>query len=90
MIGKQLSEDLALGVSDLEPCLFTILTSVGGTEMAMGYCQHPLHFMFGIGYGSLFSHICFHCAMSDATSYDILLGHQALYSLGFGVDNWTK
>ena len=42
MIGKQLAQDLGLIVADLEPCLFTIVTSVGGTEKAMGYTRHPL------------------------------------------------
>ena len=37
MIGKQLAQDLGLGAADLEPCPFTIVTSVWGTEKAMGY-----------------------------------------------------
>ena len=30
------------------------------------------------------------CAVTDATNYDILVGQQALYSLGFGLDNRTE
>ena len=90
MIGKQLAQDLGLGAADLEPCPFTILTSVGGTEKAMGYTRHPLRLMFGVGSSPLFSHVSLQCAVTGATNYDILVGQQALYPLGFGVDNWTE
>jgi hypothetical protein len=28
--------------------------------------------------------------VTDATTYDILVDQQALYPLGFGLDNWTE
>jgi hypothetical protein len=87
MIGKQLAQDLGLVASDLEPCPFTIVTSVGGTETALGYTRHPLQLMFGVGSGPLFTHVSLQCAVTGATNYDILVGQQALYPLGFGVDN---
>ena len=90
MIGKQLAQDLGLLAADLEPCPFTIVTSVGGTETALGYTRHPLQLMFGVGSGPLFSHVSLQCAVTAATNYDILVGQQALYPLGFGVDNWTE
>ena len=30
------------------------------------------------------------CVVTNATNYDILVGQQALYPLGFGLDNWTE
>jgi hypothetical protein len=30
------------------------------------------------------------CVDTNATNYDILVGQQALYPLGFGLDNWTE
>ena len=90
MIGKQIAQDLGLGAADLEPCPFTIVTSVGGTEKATGYTRHPLQLMFGAGSGPLFSHVSLQCAVTGATNYDILVGQQALYPLGFGVDNWIE
>jgi hypothetical protein len=30
------------------------------------------------------------CVITNATNYDILIGQQALYPLGFGLDNWTE
>ena len=40
--------------------------------------------------GPLFFHVSLQCAVTSATNYDILVGPQALYLLGFGVDNWTE
>lgn len=90
MIDNQLAKDLGLCNADLEQCPFTIVTSVGGTEKAMGYTRHPLQLMFGVGVGPLFSHVSLQCDVSGATNYDILVGQYVLYPLGFGVDNWTE
>ena len=57
MIGKQLAQDLGLSAIDLEPCPFTIITSVGGKETAIGYTRQPLQLMFGVGSGPVFSHV---------------------------------
>ena len=90
MIGKRLAQDLGLTAADLEPCPFTIVTSVGGTERATGYTRQPLQLIFCIGPGPLYSHLSLQCAVTSATNYDILVGQQALYPLGFGLDNWTE
>ena len=57
MIGKHLAQDLGIVASDLEPCPFTIVTSVEGTETALDYTRHPLQLMFGVGSGQLFTHV---------------------------------
>ena len=46
--------------------------------------------MFAVGPGPLFSHVSLQCVVTGATNYDILVGQQALYPLGFAVDNWTE
>jgi len=56
----------------------------------MGYTRHPLQLMFGVKSGSMFSQVSLQCVVTGATNYDILVGQQALYPLGFGVDNWTE
>lgn len=90
MIGKRLAQELGLSAADLEPCPFTIVTSVGGTERATGYTRQPLQLIFCIGPRPLYSHLSLQCAVTSATNYDILVGQQALYPLGFGLDNWTE
>ena len=56
----------------------------------IGYTRHPLQLVFRVGSGPLFSHVSLQCAVTGATNYDILVGQQALYPLGFGVDNWIE
>ena len=56
----------------------------------MEYTRSLLRLMFYVGPGPLYSHVSLQCAVTDATNYDILVGQQALYPLGFGVDNWTE
>ena len=90
MIGRRLAQDLGLSAADLKPCPFTIVTSVGGTERATGSTRQPLQLIFCIRAASLYSHLSLQCAVTSATNYDILVGQQALYPLGFGLDNWTK
>ena len=46
--------------------------------------------MFAVGPGPLFSHVSLQCVVTGATNYDILVGQQTLYPLGFAVDNWTE
>ena len=40
--------------------------------------------------GNLPAPLIFRCVVTDATDYDILVGQQALYPLGFGLYNWTE
>ena len=90
MIGKRLADDLGLTVADFEPCPFTILTSLGGTERATGITRNPLQLIFRVGNGPTYCHLSLRCAITGATNYDILVGQQALYPIGFGLDNWTE
>ena len=49
MIGKGLAGNLGLTPTNLDPCPFTIVTSVGGTERAIGYTKTPLCLVFNVG-----------------------------------------
>jgi hypothetical protein len=90
MIGKGLADSLALTPANLDPCPFTIVTSVGGTKRATGYTKTPLRLIFNVGAGPTYTHLSMKCVVTNATNYDILVGQQALYPLGFGLDNWTE
>ena len=90
MIGKGLADSLGLTPANLDPCPFTIVTSVGGTERATGYTKAPLRLIFNVGAWPTYTHLSMKCVVTNATNYDILVGQQALYPLGFGLDNWTE
>ena len=74
---------------DLDPCLFTIATSLGGTEQPIGLTKEPLRLQFKVGADS-YTYIAVRCVVTSATTYDILLGQQALYPIGFGHGSWTE
>ena len=90
MIGKKLAQELRLTAHDLTPCPFTIVTSIGHVERATGYTREPLQLSFRVKPGDSPAPLLLRCAVTDATNYDILVGQQALYPLGFGLDNWTE
>ena len=90
MIDKLLANALGLRTSDLEPCPFTILTSLGGTELATRQMKVPLHLIFCVWARPTYLHLFLKCMVTGVTNYNILVGQQILYPLGFGLDNWTK
>ncbi len=89
MLRRSLAESLGLNAKDLYPCPFTIATSLGGTEHPMGLTKAPLRLQFNIGTDA-YTHISLRCVVTNATTYDILLGQQALYPIGFGHDSWIE
>ena len=90
MIGKRLAQKLWLMADDLVVCPFTIVTSIGHVERATSYIQEPLQLNFHVKLGYPPVHFFLRCAVTDAINYDILVGQQTLYPLGFGLDNWTE
>ena len=89
MIGKRLADDLQITASDLEPCPFMIATSVGGTEKASGMTKEALRLQFKVGSDN-YTYLSVKVVVTGALTYDILLGQQALYPIGFGHDSWTE
>ena len=89
MLGRSLAENLGLSAKDLDPCPFTIATSLRGIEHPMGLTKAPLRLQFNIGTVA-YTHISLRCVVTNATTYDILLGQQALYPIGFGHDSWME
>ena len=88
MIGKKIAQELRLMADDLAFCSFTIVTSIGHVKWATGYIQEPLQLSFRLKFGYPPTPLLLRCAVTEATNYDILVGQQALYPLGFGLDNW--
>ena len=89
MLGRRLANELGLVPHDLDPCPFTIATSLGGTKQPTGLTKEPLRLQFKVGADS-YTYVAVRCVVTSATTYDILLGQQALYPIGFGHDSWTE
>jgi hypothetical protein len=66
------------------------VTSRGGTKRATGYTKTPLRLIFNVRAGPTYTHLSMKCVVTNATNYDILVGQQAFYPLGFGLDNWIE
>ena len=87
MINKRLGHQLGLAAENLAPCPFTIVTSIGHVEQATGYTREPLQLSFRVKPGYPPAPLLLSCTVTDATNYDIFVGQQSLYRLGFGLDN---
>ena len=87
MIGKGLAHELGLVAEDLAPCPYTIVTSIGHVERATGYTREPLQHSFRVKSGNSPAPLLLRCTVTDATNYDISVGQQTLYPLGFDLDN---
>ena len=90
IIGKKITQELRLTADDLAPCPFTNVTSIGHVERTTSYTREPLQLSFQVKLGDSPAPLLVRCAMTDATNYDISVGQQAFYPLGFGLDNWTE
>ncbi|PTQ28729.1 hypothetical protein MARPO_0156s0026, partial [Marchantia polymorpha] len=77
MLGKIACISLGVRRSELEPCLFQIQTSLGGTSDMHGHAQDSSQF------GVL-------AMVTSAESYDVLVGGAVLYPMEFRMDYWTE
>lgn len=53
MNGKKLTQKLGLMAEDLAPYTFTIITSIGHVDRAIGYTRDPLQLIFQVKLGGL-------------------------------------
>ena len=89
MLGKRLAAELGLVASNLDSCPFMVATSLGGTEQPRGITKEPLHLRFQVG-SDAYAYIVIRCVVTNAETYDNLVGQHALYPIGFALDNWTE
>ena len=90
MIGKKLAQKLLLTADNLPPSSFSIVTSIGHVERATSFTWEALQLSFQIKPKDSPAPLVVRCVVMDVTHYNILVGQQAFYPLGFGSDNWTK
>ena len=89
MLGKRLAAELGLVASDLDSCSFMVATLLGGTGQPRGITKEPLCLRFQVG-SDAYAYTGVRCVFTNAETYDILVGQQALYPIRFGLDNWTE
>ena len=89
MMGRNLFKLLGLTKDDVRPSQLQIKTAAGTLEGGLGELLQPLKIDFKKGTADETT-ISIPCLTTSATSYDLLLGMDALYQLGMGVDPWTE
>ena len=87
LLKKNLAENLGSKAKDLDPCPFTIATSLGGIEHPTEHTKEPFRLQFKVS-NDAYTHISIRCVVTSVTTYNMLLGQQTLYFIGFGYNCW--
>ena len=90
MLGKTAVSELGLQQGTLEPCPFTINTSMGGLEKATGITIQPLLVRFQPHDVIDSAAIKVKAIATQAESYDVLVGAMVLYPMGFTIEFWNE
>ena len=90
MLGKAAIEGLELRKRALEKCPFTINTSMGGSEIATGITAKELLLQIRPNDVMDAGSIKAKAIVTEAESYDVLVGATVLYPMGFVIDFWDE
>ena len=90
MLGASAIEDLELTGDTLEKCSWTISMSMGGTEQATGITRAELMLRLNKEDIEDASFMKVKAIVTEAKSYDVLVGSAVLYPMGFTLDFWEE
>jgi hypothetical protein len=90
MLGASAVAGLELTKDTLEECPWTISTSMGGTERATGITKAELSLKLNQEDVEDAGFIKVKAIVTEAKSYDVLVGTTVLYSMGFNLDFWEE
>jgi hypothetical protein len=90
MLGASAIEGLGLTKDTLEKCPWTISTSMGGTEHAIAITKGELALKLNQDDVEDASFMKVKAIVTEAKSYDVLVGSTVLYPMGFILDFWEE
>jgi hypothetical protein len=90
MLGASAIEGLGLTKDTLEKCPWTISTSMGGTEHATAITKGELALKLNQDDVEDASFMKVKAIVTEAKSYNILVGSTVLYPMGFTLDFWEE
>jgi hypothetical protein len=90
MLGASAIEGLGLTKDNLEKCPWTISTSIGGTEHATAITKGELALKLNQDDVEDASFMKVKAIVTEAKSYDVLVGSTVLYPMGFTLDFWEE
>jgi hypothetical protein len=90
MLGASAIVGLELTKDTLEECPWTISTSIEGTERATGITKAELSLKLNQEVVEDVGFMKVKAIVTEAKSYDFLVGTMVLYSMGFTLDFWEE
>jgi hypothetical protein len=90
MLEASAIERLGLTKNALEKCPWTISTSMGGTEHATGITKVELSLQLNLDNIEDTSFMKVKAIVTEAKSYDVLVGSTVLYPMEFTLDFWEE
>jgi hypothetical protein len=90
MLGASAVAGLELMKDTLEECPWTISTSMRGTECAIGITKAELSLKFNQEHVEDAGSMKVKAIVTEAKSYEVLVGTTVLYPMGFTLDFWEE
>jgi hypothetical protein len=89
ILGVQFAKKMGMFDSKLRKSMWHIRTVNGSVEEILGESSDLIPFNFN---GSINRELCLHVRylITNATNYDVLIGQEAMFLLGFTIDNWFE
>jgi hypothetical protein len=89
ILGVQFAKKMGMLDSNLQKSMWQICTASGSVEEVLGESSNLITLKFNEGTDQ---ELCLQvrCLVTNATSYDVLIGQEALFPPGFTIDNWFE
>jgi hypothetical protein len=89
IFGVQFAKKMGMLNSKLQKSMWQIHTTKGSVEEVLGESSNLIALNFNEGTDYEFC-LQVRCLVTNATSYDMLIGQEALFPPGFTIDNWFE
>jgi len=89
ILGVQFAKKIGMLNSKLQKSMWQIRIASGNVEEVLGESLDLIPFNFNEGADQEFC-LKVRCLITNATKYDVFIGQEALFPLGFTIDNWFE
>jgi hypothetical protein len=90
MSGKVIVDGFGLTNANLDPCLYHILTSMGGSEKTRGLIKQRIVIQVNPNKPTYYIIMRAQIVVTHVMSYDVLVGGVVLYPLGVTINFWEE
>ncbi len=89
ILGVQFAKNMGMLDSKLRKSMWQIYTASGSVKEVLGESSNLITLNFNEGTDQDF-YLHVKCLVTNATSYDVFIGQEALFPLGFTINNWFE